>query len=321
MPSAAEPATGSDRSANRESVSPEQTQAFLSLIMTLSWWWAAGLIIVAVLSSVHIEHPASGGISVHVAVGTAALVAIALIWLPAVVRLLSLTGGGFKAFGIEASTGGIRDVPEGLIAGLARIRTAVTTVEQDTPSAAADTETVRAAVDSIASEYLGGTAAVTSQALNDLARRYEKVRATEPRSQERTVAMNLILNEARVRARASLEMAARTGGKLLRSDADGDRVVGLALLQQAPSADALTDVLRVFSSSRSAFEQYHAALAVKAVAPLLTEQQRQIAIDTLTREQSDPRSVGLNQDPFIPSAIASALKALGADSADEPPAP
>ena len=107
----------------------------------------------------------------------------------------------------------------------------------------------------------------------------------------------------------------------MRSDADGDRVVGLALLQQAPSADALTDVLRVFSSSRSAFEQYHAALAVKAVAPLLTEQQRQIAIDTLTREQSDPRSVGLNQDPFIPSAIASALKALGADSADEPPAP
>ena len=314
MPPDAKPATSPDRSANRESVSPEQTQAFLSLIMTLSWWWAAGLIIVAVLSSVHVAHPASGGINVRVALGTPALVAIALIWLPAVVRLLSLTGGGFKAFGIEASTGGIRDVPEALIAGLARIRTAVTTVEQTTPSAAADTETVRAAVDSIASEYLGGTAAVTSQALNDLARRYEKVRTAEPPSQQRTVAMNLILNEARVRARASLETAARTGGELLRSDADGDRVVGLALLQQAPSADALADILRVFSSSRSAFEQYHAALAVKAVALMLTEQQRHTAIDSLRHEQSDPRNVGLNRDPYVPSAIASALKALGADS-------
>src|SRR5437773_1379344 len=82
----------------------------------------AGMIVVAVLSSVHLGRPASGGVSVRIAVGTAALAAIALIWLPPVVRLLALTGGGFKAFGFEASTGGLRDAPEALIASLARIR-------------------------------------------------------------------------------------------------------------------------------------------------------------------------------------------------------
>src|SRR5262249_16791701 len=145
-----------------------------------------------------------------------------------------------------------------LILGLAKIRTEVTEVERTTPSAAGRTERVRAEVDRIATEYLAGTPVMTTDALSTIARRYESVRAREPPSPDGTGRMNLIMNEARVRARAAPDLAADTGRRLLMSTADGDRVIGLALLQQEPRADALAEILRIVQSSRSAFEQYHA---------------------------------------------------------------
>jgi hypothetical protein len=305
------PASVADDLPVERRVSPEQASGVVSWIMDVPRSWVVAMIFVAIVSSVEVARPASGGISVHVGIGTAALAAIALIWLPAVLRLFALTGGGFKAFGFEASAGGLANAPELLIVLLANIRTQVAEVERAAPETASRSESVRTEVDLIASAYLGGTATLTSDALSALARRYEFTRGNQPPSQGRSMAMNQILNEARVRARASPEMASRLGRRLLTSAADGDRVIGLALLQQEPTADALTAILRLIEASISAFEQYHAVVALKAVAPLLSSEQRAVAISTLGRERADPRGKGLTQDPYIPEAISSALAALG----------
>jgi hypothetical protein len=65
------------------------------------------MIVVAVATSVTVSKTASGAVVFHIAVGTAALGAIALLWLPGLLRLLSLTGGKGAAFGVEASVGGL----------------------------------------------------------------------------------------------------------------------------------------------------------------------------------------------------------------------
>ena len=62
-----------------------------------------------------------------------------------------------------------------------------------------------------------------------------------------------------------------------RRAADGDRVVGLALLEQNPTAEALPDILGCIETSKSAFEQYHAVRTLKATAPTLSPSERAVA--------------------------------------------
>jgi hypothetical protein len=86
------------------------------------------MIALAIASSIDVTRPAGGGVSVHIAFGTVAIAAIALIWLPALLRLLSLTGGTFKAGGVEASASGLLGAPEDLIDRLVNIRTGAETL-------------------------------------------------------------------------------------------------------------------------------------------------------------------------------------------------
>jgi hypothetical protein len=309
MTTAGTPAGTEPPQAERRPVSPEQADAFARVVMTLSRPWTIAMVAVAVISAVDFGRQAGGGVDLHVEVDTVTLAAIALIWLPAVLRLLSLTGGGFKAFGIEASTGGLANA-DALIVGLAQIRTEVAEVVRLAPSAAPQTQSVEAAVDRIASSFLSGIAAETSEALASNARRYETIRQTQPPSRDRTIAMNQLLNESRVRARAAPEQAGEIALRFVRSTADGERVVGLALLEQYPSAEALPDILRCIETSRSAFEQYHAVLTLEATVPLLGRNDRELAASVLQQELTDPRKLGVLNDPYIPDAIHSALRVL-----------
>lgn len=287
-----------------------EKKELLALVMRPSWPWILAMAVVAVASAVRIQHPSSGGVTVDEGVSTVTLTAIALIWLPAVVRLLSMTGFALKGFGLEASSGGIANVDE-LIVGLAAIKTKVTEVERSVPAAAGQASHLQEAVDQIASEVLVGRATVTADAMGALARRYEKTRARGGPSVDRTIQMNTILNEARVRASSAPQLARQLALGLLESDADGDRVIALALLQQAPTPDAIDGILRVLASSRSAFEQYHALVAIRAVASSLSAKQKAAAIAALEHERTDPRDVGLNRDRYIPSEFTRALSALG----------
>lgn len=92
---------------------------------------------------------------------------------------------------------------------------------------------------------------------------------------------------------------------LLRSNGQGDRIVGLALVQANPSALNIDDLLRIFSSSASAFEQYHSLLALDAIAPILGTGDRAMAVSVLEREKADPRGLGVSATPtYRPGSFA-----------------
>jgi hypothetical protein len=268
------------------------------------------MIFVAVVSSIGATFPESGGRRWQFTVSATSLIAIALIWLPTAIRLISLVGGSVKAGGVEASATGILQSPDKLIEDLANLRTSTEQLGREMPETGQKVRSIGAEVDQIATRYLPSEETLSDEVLDNLAREYERIRRDMPPGRSRTIAMNKLVNEVRIRAAASPASARRHSPALLRSGREGDRIVGLALTQGSPSTDYCDDLLRIFGTAASAFEQYHSLLALNEIAPILGPADRARAISVLEREKSDPRGVGLMKDPYIPSWIDAVLSKL-----------
>jgi hypothetical protein len=212
-------------------------------------------------------------------------------------------GGEVRAAGVEASTGGLLAQPEQVITDLSSIRAQAEQLEFEHPSARGSARKVEAEVSRMAASYLRGVETLSGEAIAELARAYEETRASMEPGDARTERMTRIVNEARVRADGDPGAAGVTGLDLLRAPGEGDRIVGLALLQVAPDRAALDLILTRVTSSASAFEAYHALLALEALAPLLAASERARAIEALARERSDPRGVGVMRDRYLPQLI------------------
>ncbi len=297
-------------STSTRDLTPERVRGLLASATFIPWWWVAGMTFVAVASTMDTTFPGSGHARWHFAVGAISLTAIALIWLPTAIRLLSLVGGSVKAAGVEASAIGILQSPDKLIEDLASLLTSTDQLGQEMPKGSERVQVIGAEVDQIATRYLPSEETLPAEVLDDLARKYEQIRQEMPRGQSRTIAMNKLVNEVRIRAAASPMAARRKAPALLRSSRDGDRIVGLALAEGSPAAEFCDDLLRIFSTAVSAFEQYHSLLALSEIAPILSTENRTRAASVLEREKSDPRGLGLMNDPYIPSWIENVLSRL-----------
>ena len=293
-------------------MTPEEARKWLPVVMRVPTLWAIAMVIVAIVSAVDVTRAPNGDVAFHVGVDAVAIGAIALIWLPALLRLLSLTGGSLKAAGVEASAGGLLSADD-LIDTLANIRTGTEQLDQSSAEAADPAEIARkvnAEVSRIAANYLPPEEAINDDALNAIARRYEEIRRTQPSGHDRTIAMTRCVNEARVRAKADAAAARDRAMRLLTSGADGDRIVGLALIEEAPDAAAIEHVLPRFTGSASSFEAYQALVAVMRLAPLLSSEQRREATAAIEHEKTDPRGKGIMRDPSLPGLIEGTLRAL-----------
>jgi hypothetical protein len=275
-----------------------------------TWTWA--MLALGLASCLSITHPADGGWEVSFAVTTTTVGIFALIWLPALIRLLALTGGRIKAAGVEATTGGLIGSSEDLIQGLTGARTAAEQAQLNMPEVHETLEKVTAKIDQIAEQFVVAGEAIPDAAVARLARRYEELRASLPPGDERTVAMTEIVNEARVRASADRERARNLGVLLIRSRSDGQRIVGLAFLQEAPSVDAFDDVLGLVTSSATAFEMFHALAALRSLIPELSPDRRRQAVEALRTEEADPRGVGVMDDSNLPRLIDLVIEELEA---------
>ena len=304
------PESAARDSTGKQDLTTERLRELLASATFVPSWWVVVMTFVAVASAIDTTFPESGGTSWHFAVGAISLIAIALIWLPTAIRLLSLVGGSVKAGGVEASAIGILQSPDKLIEDLANLRTSTEQLGQEMPKAGEKVQTIGAEVNQIATRYLPSERTLPDEVLDDLAREYERIRRDIPPGRSRTNAMNKLVNEVRIRAAASPVSARQQAPALLRSSREGDRIVGLALAQGSPAAELCDDLLRIFSTSASAFEQYHSLLALSEIAPILGAEDRARAISILEREKSDPRGVGLMKDPYIPSWIDNVLSKL-----------
>ena len=308
--------------AERERTKARTPEEWVPVIMTVSPLWAVAMVIVAVVSAVDLTRAPNGDVGFHVAVGAVAVGAVALIWLPSLIRLLSITGGSLKAAGMEASAGGLLNTNELVktLAGIKNETERAATSSSGGAEATAVAAKVNDEVNRIAENLLPPEEAINERALDAIARRYEEIRRTQPSGWERTLAMTRCVNEARVRAKAAPEAARRWAHRLLPSGAAGDRIVGLGLIQEAPDATAIDQVLPLFTNSASSFEAYQALVAIKRLARLLSPDERRRVAAAIEREKTDPRGTGLMNDPSLPGLIAETLKELSEPTpADQAP--
>lgn len=286
----------------------------LSAVMKTPRSWIFLMATLAVISSVTAEHGADGNWEFHFEVTGITLGAFALIWLPALLRLLSLTGGRFKGAGVELSSGGLIGTPDDLIGDLTRIRTeAEEASRQPDPTDVDRTlRQLQQQVDEMAADYLAESNALSRATIARLADEYESIRNALQSGERRTIEMTRVINEARVRASANPEHARRLAPNLVNSNREGERLIGLAFLQEIQSPYLLKAIVSRIVASTSAFEMFHALIALREVAPSLELHQVESVVRILKKEKTDYRGVAVMKDPNLPGLIDEVIALLEA---------
>jgi hypothetical protein len=128
--------------------------------------------------------------------------------------------------------------------------------------------------------------------LRELAQRYDEVRSSEPPSGVRTRKMTAVLSEVGSIARQA-GIAADELQKMIESDAAGERVVGLAVVETTGDPSPLEAVLAKATQPLSPFEGYHAMRGLETMWPSLSAAQRHRVASALTTEWRE----GLANDP------------------------
>jgi len=265
---------------------------------------------VAAASSLTLDHPDDGGLGVHFEIDTLTLVALAMIWLPALLRLIGLTGGTAKAVGLEVSSDGLLVKEERLIDSLSELRSTAESGSLKTLDSDVAFKQLSEDIDRFALEFLGDRETLNGIVADSLADAYESVREGMGAGEPRTIQMTRIVNEVRIRASANPSTVKRLAAPLLGSEREGRRIVALALLQEVPEPALAEQIVNRISDSASAFEMFNALLALIECAPLLPDAAQRSAIDALESQRLDPREVGVMEDPNLPRLIDQALALL-----------
>lgn len=208
---------------------------------------------------------------------TAAL--LGLVWLPFLLKVLALTGGGLSAMGAEASFKGLADVlnllePSERREAVSTFVAALDIAEEKSP------EPERAAIREQRQAFEAQLETLVPEAqearalLGKYAQEYESLRTGKDSSVGRTVAFTRIVAQSRALAKqagyGSLEVSNLFAGK-----SEGNRIVALAIIQALPRSNYFELVMESITDSRSAFEQYQGLSAAERSLPLLDEAQKE----------------------------------------------
>ena len=258
------------------------------------------MVFAALASSVHLDVNPHHQLSGSVAVSTLTPVFLALIWLPALLRLLTLAGGNVKTPIGEASTPGISRLFEPLDTQTKRDTLPVVLRALNSPAILTDPE--HRTESRVARRELElQLAAVTPHAggirevLDRYASEYESLRETRPSGRSRTLEMSSLTAEVRAVARA-MPPSTTDLRHMLENGSDGERVVALAIAQDRPDRRLLREICESIRESRSAFEQYQALGAAYEAIPLLDPSDRDALEDVLRQALADPDR-GIADDP------------------------
>jgi hypothetical protein len=273
-------------------ISMDDLDQLAALVRDVPGWWKGLMITVAVVSAVHINIDAKHHATGSFAVGTLTAVALGLIWLPALVTVLGVSGGGLKTPAGEATTPGLAKLLEHVPADLKRetFPTILATLgAPEVVTNAAHTRETRALRRDLQLQLAAATPSGggTREQLDDYARRYEAIRDDELPSHARTLKMTSLMAEARAVARPAPPALADLR-HWLDAGKDGERVIALSILQDHPDPRLFDEVLDAVRESHSAFEQYQALGALLAMLKLLDGRQAEAVRETLSGLRDDP---------------------------------
>lgn len=245
-----------------------QLNAVLELLLLLPRMWLLTAVLVILLSMVDIAYSAQIGWSFSFGIKSITAVMFGLIWLPVLLRILAVSGGGIKTGAGEATTPGLLSLLPQLIVMLESVEPTLDPAEQE-----------QVALLRQAAEQEWGALTVTDEAdarqqLQSLTREYEEVRRVMPSGTARTLRMREIA--ARVRAlTGQANYGADDMQRLFHQGRDGDRMVALCMLHRMPYPACFNLVVEAIARPHSAFEQFAALRAADKMLPALDSDQRQ----------------------------------------------
>ncbi len=265
--------------------------------MAVSRPWAVAMVFAAVLSSLHVNVSEKHDLSGSIGVTSITVALLVLIWLPSLLRVLGIAGGGVKTPAGEATTPGLAALfdtfdPQTKREALPSVLTALTS-----PDVLTDADE-RGKSRELRRELELQLAAVTPQSqdiretLDRYAGDYEEMRRTMPPGGDRTRLMTRLVAEVRAVARGMPPMATELR-RMLSEGSDGERIVGLAVAQDQPNRNLFDEICGAIVESHSAFEQYHALVAVLEMLTVIDDRQRRVLVEVLRDAQDDPlRAIG-----------------------------
>jgi hypothetical protein len=257
--------------------------------------WIVAMVGATIVSAFSIRHTPRGT-EFAFEIRTIAALFLALTWLPSLLRVIALTGGGVKAAGGEVTTGGLADLFRSLPEDerdepLANTIAALQDVEARVPPGR------RPEAKRIRDELEGELATVLTDAdtpeefLIDQANRYEELRRRLPSSYDRTFEMTKIV--ARCRSVASrLANRVITAARFFERGSEGGRIVALAIAQAQPDPRLFDLCVDALARPHSAFEQFNALLALQQLVPMLSRSQRERLRVTLNDQRQGNESEG-----------------------------
>ncbi|HEY9735678.1 MAG TPA: hypothetical protein V6D06_05320, partial [Trichocoleus sp.] len=254
----------------------DQLNSVLELLLPLPrpWLLAAGSVLL--LSMIDVGYSGQEGWSFAFGIKPITAVMFGLIWLPVLLRILAVSGGGIKTGAGEANTPGLISLLPKLIATLDSVEPTLDKAEQ------AQVAAIRQEA-----EQEWGAFAVSGEMdarnrLQSLAREYEEVRRVMPSGSDRTFRLREIA--ARIRSMAAeAHYSPSEIWRLFSQGSEGLRIASLEMLHRHPYPECFSLVVDAISQPRSAFEQFSALKTAEKMLPAMTsdqmEQLRQVIVD------------------------------------------
>jgi hypothetical protein len=260
----------------------DQLNGVLDLLLLLPRLWLLAAFLVILLSMVDITYSTQAGWAFSFGIKSITAVIFGLVWLPVLLRILAVSGGGIKTAAGEANTPGLISLLPKLIAVIDSVEPSLDSVEQAEV----------AAVRQEAEQKLGVLAASSEpearSRLSSLAREYEEVRRVVPSGGQRTFRMREV--SAKIRAMAGeAHYSPQEVSALFRQGSEGDRIVALQMLHRCPFPECFTVVTEAIARPRSAFEQFSALKAAeRMLSNMSPEQLQQLQQAILDQRSGEP---------------------------------
>ena len=270
-------------------VSMAQVQAVLEkILLPTPRPWLVILGIAIILSVLDVTRTAEGKFAITFHLTSVTVLLVALVWLPFLLKVIAISGGGVKTAAGEASILGLEQLLSRLDPGTQReaLSTYVTIVEAaQSRSPEVDQPRLRELREDLEHQLasLSPESQHAREQLKAFAKLYEATRNSMPPGPDRTFKMSTIVAQARAIA-SQAKYEPLEVSDLFAENTSGSRIVALAILQASPDPTFFSLAREAIGKSRSAFEQYHALRAVEGMVGALSPDQKR-ELDATLRDQ------------------------------------
>ena len=271
-------ADNSDEASSRIPI--QRVKDVMEIVVDVRPVWVVGLIIAILISLFTVSRSPDGTINFALEVKTVTIILIALIWLPALLRVFALAGGRLKALGGELELGGLVQLLMALKPEDRQEVAAFVAASADRAASRLGGAERRAVeqVGRVAEHHLSDALSQTptDEELKRLAKEYEAARK-EPFTAQRTIRLEALLSQVRMLAARPevTEAYVQAWADGFKGAPEGKRIVALGLLQALPSNISTFDiVVDAILNPKSPFEQYHALRAAEGMLVFLDSAQK-----------------------------------------------